>query len=148
MTVSGYGEEGNSSRFRRGRPNTVNGRRVNSRTRRMRAVVSTTLLAADVAVFIMAVGDFHGPVRLALGLVLGAVITGWSVIGLLNLGDMALEIGLTVAVSLALLMVIAQIMLTLDAWHPVALQEAICVICGPSLIWQSLDLIRTGTTFK
>jgi hypothetical protein len=97
------------------------------------------LLAADLIALAMTIGDLHGPVRLACGLALGVVIPGWSVVGLLRLENAALEVGLTVAVSLALLMLSAQVLMTAHAWHLVALQEATCLICLPSLIWQSRD---------
>jgi hypothetical protein len=105
---------------------------------RVRNIVSMTLLVADLVVLGMTIGDFHGPVRLVLGLVLGAVIPGWSVVGLLRLRNAALEAALTVAVSFALLMVAAQILLTVHAWHLDVLEEATSAVCLPSLIWQSL----------
>ena len=42
-------------------------------------------------------------------------------------------------------MVAAQLLLTVHAWHLVALQEAVCLICIPSLIWQALDVPARGT---
>jgi O-antigen/teichoic acid export membrane protein len=107
--------------------------------RSSRAIVSMILLAADLIALAMTIGDLHGPVRLACGLALGVVIPGWSVVGPLKLENAALEVGLTVAVSLALLMLSAQVLMTINAWHLVALQEATCLICLPSLIWQSRD---------
>jgi hypothetical protein len=65
-------------------------------------------------------------------------IPGWSIIGLLRLKDPALEIGLTVAVSLALYTVAAQILMALNAWHLVGLEEAVGVLCVPLLAWQVL----------
>ena len=103
---------------------------------RARATVSMSLLVADLVVLIMTVENLHGPVRLVLGLILGLVVPGWSVVGLLRLANAALEVGLTVAVSLASCMVVAQVLLTVHAWHLVVFQEVTCVLCLPSLIWQ------------
>jgi uncharacterized membrane protein len=99
--------------------------------------VSLLLLGVDLTVLDMTVGNVHGSVRLVLGLVLGCFVPGWSIVGLLKIGNAWLEICLTVAVSLALLMVVAQILMTMHAWHLVLLQEVTCEACLPSLIWQS-----------
>jgi uncharacterized membrane protein len=107
--------------------------------RSARAVVSLTLLLVDLLALDVTRSNLHGPVRLGLGLILGAVVPGWSVVGLLKLGNAALEVGLTVAVSLALLTVTAQVLLTVHAWHLLGLEEVICLICAPSLVWQSCD---------
>jgi uncharacterized membrane protein len=112
-------------------------RRVARRAWDPRAFVSLLLLAVDLTVLDMTVGSVHGPVRLVLGLVLGCFVPGWSIVGLLKIGNGWLEIGLTVAVSLALLMVVAQILITMNAWHLVLLEEVTCEVCLPSLIWQS-----------
>ena len=104
---------------------------------RARATVSISLLLADLVVLIMTVESLHGPVRLVLGVILGLVVPGWSVVGLLHLENASLEVGLTVAVSLASCMVVAQVLLALDAWHLVVFQEVMCVLCLPSLTWQS-----------
>jgi uncharacterized membrane protein len=96
-----------------------------------------SLLVADLVVLVMTVGNLHGPVRLVLGLILGLVVPGWCVVGLLRLENAALEVGLTVAVSLALCMVVAQVLLTVHAWHLVVFEEVTCVLCLPSLIWQA-----------
>ena len=66
-------------------------------------------------------------------------------VGLLKLRNAALELGLAIAVSLALLMVAAQLLITLDLWHPVTLEELTCLACLPSLIFQSnIDLRAMG----
>jgi uncharacterized membrane protein len=103
-----------------------------------RAVASLMLLVVDLGALVFAFANLHGPVRLVLGLVLGAVVPGWSVVGLLKLGNVALEVGLTVAVSLALLMVAAQVLLAAHAWHLVVLQEVTGLVCLPPLAWQFL----------
>jgi len=100
-----------------------------------RALLSRFLALVDVAVFIMTVSGIHGPMRLVLGLVLGLVIPGWCVVGLLKLDNAPLEFGLTLAVSMSLLMIIAQIMETINLWHPIALEVVTCVICLPLLIF-------------
>ncbi|HVA71038.1 MAG TPA: hypothetical protein VNF08_06920 [Acidimicrobiales bacterium] len=117
---------------------------VSTRARTTRALISKFLLLIDVAVFFMTVGGVHGPVRLVLGLILGVVIPGWCVVGLLRLDNVALEFGLTAAVSLSLLMVTAQILMTIDLWHLIALEEVTCVVCLPFLIFQARGRRPTG----
>jgi hypothetical protein len=102
-----------------------------------RALLSRLLILIDVATFIVTVGAFHGPVRIGLGLVLGLVIPGWCVVGLIKLDNPPLEFGLSLAVSLALLMIVAQILETINLWHLAALEEVICVISLPFLIYLS-----------
>jgi uncharacterized membrane protein len=100
------------------------------------------LLGVDVLLFVLTLSNVGGPWRFALGLAFAVTTPGWSLVGLLNLKDSALETGLSVAVSLALLMVCAQAMMALRIWHPVALEELACLICAPSLILQSKELRR------
>lgn len=102
-----------------------------------RVIVSTALLLADLLIFAMTVGNMHGPIRFILGLILGVAIPGWSIVGLLGLHNAALELGLTLAVSMSLLIVVAQLLITFHLWNPIALEEATCLVCLPSLIWQS-----------
>jgi uncharacterized membrane protein len=112
-------------------------RRTTRRKLDPRAVVSLFLLVVDLVLLDMTVSSVHGPVRFVLGLILGCFIPGWSLVGLLRIGNGWLELALTVAVSLALLMVIAQILVSTNTWHLVVLEEVTCEVCLPSLIWQS-----------
>lgn len=102
-----------------------------------RAVASMLLLGVDVILLVLTTMGVRGPVRFGLGLVLGLVIPGWSIVGLLRLGNAPLEVSLTMAVSLALLMVTAQLMITFRLWHPIALEELTCLACIPSLFAQA-----------
>ena len=115
---------------------TGGGATVRAPGRRWRAGTAWAVLVVDVLALYAAVTDLHGTIRLVLGLALVLVVPGWSVVGLLRLADPMLEAGLTLAVSLALYVVAAQVLLTLHAWHLVALQEAVSVACIPLLLWQ------------
>jgi O-antigen/teichoic acid export membrane protein len=103
-----------------------------------RRTVSMALVAVDIAVLVLTLTHVHGPVRLVLGLVLGAFIPGWALVGPFKLAHAALEVTLTVAMSFVLLMLAAQALMTVHEWHLVVLEEVTCVLCLPSLIWQSL----------
>ena len=107
------------------------------------SLLSMFLFWVDVVVVLMAFAGLHGPLRLILGLVLGLLIPGWSIVGPLGLGNGALAFGLTVAVSFALLMVCAQLLMAFHAWHLVALEEVTGLACLPSLLRQSKDRQRT-----
>jgi uncharacterized membrane protein len=101
-----------------------------------RRTISMALVAVDVTVLILTLSHVHGPLRLVVGLILGAFIPGWSLIGPFKLADAALEVSLSVAMSLALLMLTAQVLMTVHEWHLLVLEEVTCVVCLPSLIWQ------------
>ena len=102
-----------------------------------RRTLSMALVAVDVAVFVLAFTHVHGPARLFLGLVLGIFIPGWSVVGPLKLGHAALEASLAVAMSFVLLMLSAQVLMTVHQWHLQGFEEVVCALCLPSLLWQS-----------
>jgi hypothetical protein len=102
-----------------------------------RRTVSMALVAVDVAVLVLTLAHVHGPARLVLGLVLGAFIPGWSLIGPFKLAHAALEVTLAVAMSFVLLMLTAQVLITVHEWHLLVLEEVTCVLCLPSLLWQS-----------
>lgn len=108
-----------------------------------RVLISAFLLAVDALLLVLTLSHVHGPWRFALGLVFAVTTPGWSLVGLLNLRDGALEMGLSVAVSLSALMVCAQAMMALRVWHPVALEELACLVCMPLLILQSKGIGRT-----
>lgn len=107
------------------------------RTLVTRAIVSRLLILIDVAAFVLTVAAIHGPARIGLGLILGLVIPGWCVVGLIKLDNPPLEFGLSLAVSASLLMIVAQILETINQWHLAVLEEVTCVICLPFLIYLS-----------
>jgi hypothetical protein len=104
---------------------------------RVRRMFTQVLVAVDIANLVMAFANTHGPVRFFLGLLFGVLVPGWSIIGYLKLNNAALEIGLSVATSLATIMTCAQIMITLDLWHLVAFEEILCIACLIPLLHQS-----------
>lgn len=87
----------------------------------------------DGAVLLLSLIGVGGPVRFALGVLFALLVPGWSIVGHLRLGSVALEFGLTVATSLATLMALAQLMMTAHLWHPVVLEEALAVACAVAL---------------
>ncbi len=113
------------------------GQAVTSRARRVRAQISLALLVVDLMNLGLTLASVHGPIRFALGLVLGLFIPGWTIVGRLRLSNVPLEIGLTIAVSLALLMIGAQILITTHLWHLGGFEDAVCLACLPLLAWLS-----------
>jgi uncharacterized membrane protein len=100
-------------------------------------VTSRLLVLIDVTTLILTAADIHGPLRLLFGLCLGLVIPGWCLVTPLKLDNAPLELGLILSVSLSLFMVVAQILMTMDLWHLVALEEISCLICLPFLLNQA-----------
>jgi hypothetical protein len=113
-----------------------------SRERTTRGTISAFLAVVDVVTLMLTVADIHGPMRFFLGLILGIFIPGWSLVGLIKLRNAALEVGLTMATSLAYVMLAAQVLITAGLWHPIVLEEFTCVVCLPSLLWQSGTRLR------
>ncbi len=108
-------------------------------------VTSRALLGVDALALALCVANVHGPLRFVVGLLFGALVPGWALVGLIRLNNAPLEIGLSVATSLALFVVLAQAMTALGAWHPVALEEVVGVASVPSLVWLSRERPRRRT---
>jgi hypothetical protein len=109
---------------------------------RPRILVTLALLVVDLAALVLSVAGVHGPARFVAGLILGLCVPGWSIVGFLRLASPALEIGLSVATSLALLLVAAQILISVHEWHLVALEVVVCLVCAVALVAQ----LRMATT--
>jgi hypothetical protein len=127
---------------RRGRQVTRKEPSAGARAARQR--ISRLLVLVDVTILILTAAGVHGPVRLVLGLVLGIVIPGWCLVAPLKLDNAPLELGLVMTVSLSLLMMVAQILMTMNLWHLVTLEEVTSVVCLPFLLQQS-RLISLGS---
>jgi len=119
-------------------------RAATARHRVHRATASTVLMALDVTMLVLAAAGVHGPVRLVVGLAFAVTVPGWSIVGLVRIHDAALEVALTIAVSLASLMVAAQLLITVGAWDLTTFQIVVCALCLPSLLWQALDRRRVA----
>ncbi|MFI5036193.1 MAG: hypothetical protein ACHQFZ_08330 [Acidimicrobiales bacterium] len=115
---------------------------------RVRAGLSGLLLGADLSNIALTMANVHGPARFVLGLALGLLVPGWSLIGLLKLGDVALEVSLAIATSLALLLIGAQVLVALGAWHLGGFEIGVCLACLPSLAWQSWPPATTARSVK
>lgn len=109
------------------------------RIRGSRALISRVLMLIDVAALVTVLADAHDSVRYVIGLLFALLVPGWCVIGLLKLKNPALEFGLTVATSLALIMVFAQIMASINFWHPMGFEVFLSVACLPALAWQARE---------
>jgi hypothetical protein len=102
-----------------------------------RVVVSRIFVFIAVMNILFAAIDWTGPVRYLFGLALGVAIPGWAIVGRLNLRYAALELGLSIATSLALLIVCAQVLITIHFWHLTAFDIVLSVAVLPSLLYQS-----------
>jgi hypothetical protein len=85
-----------------------------------REFATATLLLVDIiSVALVAAGQV-GPVRFAVTLIAVLTVPGWAVVAHLDLRWPAAEVALTLAISLAVLLVMGQSMMGLRAWHPSA----------------------------
>ena len=119
----------------------MNGTALNNPSRR---IIGATLLFIDLADLAMAFANFHGATRFVGGLALGLLIPGWSIVGFFKMNDVALLFGLSLAVSAASLLIIAQFMLSMHWWHPIGLEELISAACAVSLAWQIRNARGSG----
>ena len=108
-----------------------------SRWVKYRARTALLLLLLDVITLVVAVGGVHGHLRFVTGLAMALTVPGWSVVGFLDLRNAPLVIGVTVSVSLSLLMLLAQVIMALHMWHLFGLEVAVGLTCVPLLTWQA-----------
>jgi hypothetical protein len=85
-----------------------------------REFATVTLLLVDVISLVMVAAGQVGPLRVAVTLVAILAVPGWAVVAHLDLRWPAAEVALTLATSLAVLLVIGQSMISMRAWHPSA----------------------------
>lgn len=106
---------------------------------RGRNSVTVVVLAVDAFAAVLVVAGVGGPLRVALGLAAGLTVPGWAVVAHLDLRWPAAEAALTLTASLAALLLLAQLMISLGAWHPAA---AWSVVSGLSAVLLIARLVR------
>jgi hypothetical protein len=87
---------------------------------RGREFATATLLVVDIISVVVVAAGQVGPVRVAVTLIAVLTVPGWAVVVHLDLQWPAAEVALTLATSLAVLLVIGQSMIGMRAWHPSA----------------------------
>lgn len=112
-------------------------REVDPRGEFVRVAVSRCFVYVTVLNILFAAIDWTGPVRYLFGLALGVAIPGWAIVGRFHLHDAALEIGLSIASSVALLIISAQVLITIHFWHLTAYDIVLSLAVLPSLLVQA-----------
>jgi hypothetical protein len=102
-----------------------------------RVMISRLFVFVTVMNILFAAFDWTGPVRYLFGLALGVAIPGWAMVGRLKLHDAALEVGLSIASSLAILIISAQALITIHFWHLTVYDIVLSFAVLPSLLNQS-----------
>ena len=92
--------------------------------------------SAAIVAPVTAVAGVHSPVRVAAALLLFCLGPGVALLPLLKPRTAALELGLVVTLSLAVCAVLAQSMLWLGAWSPVAATCVLGAACLTSIAGQ------------
>ncbi len=95
------------------------------------------LLLVDLVAVVWALAGWNGPARFFAGLSLAVLIPGWVIVDRLRLGRLEWEIGLAIALSMSLLILIGQAMMTLHLWHPVGAEVLLGILCAPPLVLRS-----------
>ncbi len=111
---------------------------------RGRRAASLALVAFDLAALALTLLALHDALRFAVGLVFGLAAPGWAIVGWLRLRSVALEVGLSLAMSLTVIMLGAQILMTAHLWHLAGFEIVLGVLCLPSLLGQALVLPTRG----
>ena len=101
-----------------------------------RTVATWSALAVDAAALGLSGSGATGAPRLLAGLAFLLAVPGWAVVGFLRLGWPAAEVSLTVATSLALVLLGAQVMLWAHVWQPLALQAVVGSLAAACLVAQ------------
>ena len=99
-----------------------------------RELTTATLLLVDVISLVMVAAGHVGPARVAVALTAILSVPGWAVVAHLDLRWPAAEVALTLATSLAVLLVVGQLMISLRAWHPSAAWLAVGGVSAALLI--------------
>jgi hypothetical protein len=103
--------------------------------RRARKVMTEALLLVDVTSLGLVVFQVHGPFRFVVTMIFSLTVPGWSVVGFLKIRDVAWIVSLCVATSLALEMVLGEILLAWW-WHLQIFEMLLAGACAAMLVWQ------------
>jgi hypothetical protein len=102
-----------------------------------RVLVSRFFVFVTALNLLLVIIGVTGPVRYLCGLILGVAIPGWAIVGRLKLHYAALEVGLSIASSLAILIVSAQVLITIHYWHLSIFDVVLSIVVLPSLLSMS-----------
>jgi len=103
--------------------------------RQARIVTTEFLLLIDVMTFFFSALQIHGGVRFVVVMIFSLTVPGWSVVGFLQIRDVAWLVSLSVATSMALEMVLGEIMLA-RWWHLGIFEMLLAAVCAGALLWQ------------
>jgi uncharacterized membrane protein len=99
-----------------------------------REAVTLALLVVDLTALVLAAADAAGTVRFLTGLVTALAVPGWAIVSHLDLRWAAAEVALSVAGSLAIVLLVAQSMVMTRSWGPAAATWAIGGISAVLLV--------------
>jgi uncharacterized membrane protein len=99
----------------------------------VRRLITAIVLAVDVVALLLAVMQAHGSLRFVVSLAFGLLVPGWSVVGFLRIKDVALLVSLTIAVSLAIELIVGEIMLG-RWWHLQLAEMGLAAACAFLLV--------------
>jgi uncharacterized membrane protein len=102
---------------------------------------TAVLLIVDVTELVLVAAGVGGTVRFVAGMVTGLAVPGWALVSHLDLRWPAAEIALSLAGSLAVLLLVAQLMVITRQWHPAAATWAVGAVAAVALVAR---LVRSG----
>lgn len=113
-----------------------------SRRDTARRAVTAAALVLDLVMLLAVLTNLRGDLRVVLGLLTASLVPGMALVGLLRLRDATLELALVLATSLSVLVLVAQLVITLHAWHLYGVEIVVCA-CSAALL--SIQLLRRPT---
>jgi hypothetical protein len=96
-----------------------------------RRITAVGLMVLTAATAVLTAVDVHTPLRLSVTIAFAALAPGWAAVAYLGINSSSLAWITSIAVSISLAILIAQIMVSANWWHPVG---ALLVLCGLTLI--------------
>lgn len=109
--------------------------RSNPQASRARRNVTRVLLVIDVLALLLGLFQVHGPFRFVVSLLFALTVPGWSIVGFVSIRGVAWLVALCVATSLALEIVLGEIVLAWW-WHLQILEDILTLACAGLLVQQ------------
>jgi uncharacterized membrane protein len=104
-----------------------------------RRITAAGLMVLTAATAVLTTVDVHTPLRLTLMVAFATLAPGWAAVAYLGITPSSLAWITSIAVSISLAILIAQIMVSANWWHPVG---ALLTLCGLTLIALLPHLVR------
>jgi hypothetical protein len=104
-------------------------------SRRQRSALASIAALACLTTLALTMAGVQSPLRVAAVAVTLALAPGAAILSVATPRSLALELGLIVGVSLAIITIGAQVSLWLGVWDPERSVAVVAAMCVPALVW-------------